>query len=397
MLGKIKEFINGRRTVTIAKGDLCAAFDLIYRSGLRFHGERRTADGAVRITMSERDSRSFARLADARDLPYKMSPPHGLPVVAEYLRRRPMIAVGLVAMFVWLFISERMVWDIRVSGNTKTPSSEIIAQLDELGFGVGTFYKSVNFNRLHADYAAAQEDIAWLSIYMDGAVAEVEVREKWKDTREKHGENTYANVVAESAGVVQSVNVFEGQAAVEIGDIVVPGQVLISGVVEMKEENQARYEYAAGEVICTVAEPIDISAPIKRVEKRFTGTEKAQKSVKIFKKTVNLFINGGKDMPSCDKIDTVDQVNLFGVCPLPVWVNTTTYREYADVEVTVSAEEVANEVVSALSDKMKALSATGSLTSKQLEAKFENGVYSVKGVVYLERDIGKTSEFTAVP
>ncbi|MDD6879759.1 MAG: sporulation protein YqfD, partial [bacterium] len=136
MLGKIKEFFKGRRTVTIAKGDLCAAFDLIYRSGLRFHGEQRTADGGVRITMDERDSRSFARLADARDLPYKMSPPHGLPVVVEYLRRRPMIAVGLVAMFVWLFISERMVWDIRISGNTKTPSSEIIAQLDELGFCV---------------------------------------------------------------------------------------------------------------------------------------------------------------------------------------------------------------------------------------------------------------------
>ena len=397
MLRRTRDFIRGRRIVTVPKNSICAAFDMIYRNGLPFHGERRTADGSIRITMTERDSRVFRRLADARDLGYSVSPPHGLPVVADYVRHRPMIAVGIVLMFVWLFVSERIVWDIRVTGNTKTPTAEITETLDSLGFGVGTFHEKINFNQLHASYSAAQEDIAWLSIYMHGSVAEVEVREKWKDTRPQHGGNVYANVVAGCAGVVRSVNVFEGQAAVKAGDTVVPGQVLISGVVEMKEENQARYEYAAGEVICTVCEPVSISSPVRKTEKRYTGREKAEKSVKIFKKTVNLFVNGGKEMPSCDKIETVEQVSLFGVCPLPLWIYTTTYRQYAEEEVTVPADEVVNSAVAELSEKMKSLSQSGTLVSKELRAKFADGVYSVSGAVYLDRDIGKTQEFTLSP
>lgn len=102
-------------------------------------------------------------------------------------------------------------------------------------------------------------------------------------------------------------------------------------------------------------------------------------------------------MPSCDKIETVKQLDLFGVCPLPVWVDTVSYREYAEIEVTRSPSDAANEVTSALSEKMKSLSAEGALVSKQLETEFENGVYSVRGAVYLEQDIGTTSEFTHSP
>lgn len=397
MLRKTREFFTGRRVITIPKECLCAAFDLIYRNGLPFHGERRTRDGDIMIKMTERDALSLSRLAQDRDIPISLSEPHGAPVVINFIKKRPVIAVGAVVMISWLLFSEQIVWDIRIKGNTKTPSSEIIATLEELGFGVGTFYPPVNFDKLHADYSAAQEDIAWLSIYMNGSVAEVEVREKYKDTRPKHDKNTYANVVADCAGVVRSVNVFEGQAAVKAGDTVYPGQVLISGVVEMKEENSARYEYASGEVLCTVAEPINIVSPVERDEKHYTGREKKQISVRIFKKTVNLFINGGKNMPSCDTIEEVKQIELFGLWRLPLWINTRTEREYSMERVSYSPEDVANEAVTALSDKLKALSESGTMIEKQLSAKFENGVYSVSGVVYFERDIGKTAEFTVDP
>ena len=395
MLGRIRKFLAGHRTVDIPRDEACAAFDMIYRNGLSFTGERRRADGSIRVTMTERDSASFSRLAAARDMHPVLSSPHGLPVVLDYMKHRPVIPIGLILTLVWMLYSERLVWDIRVSGNTKTPTDEIIAQLDSLGFGVGTYYPSVNFNKLHAEYSAAQDDLAWLSIYMDGAVADIEVREEWHDEREKHADGVYANVVAEVAGVVRSVNVFEGVAAVKAGDTVVPGQVLISGVIPMKEENQVRYEYAAGEVNCTVCEPIDVSSAVTRTEKRFTGHEKSEISVKIFKKTVNLFVNGGNDVPSCDKIETVKQVSLAnGRIRLPIFIEKTVWREYAEEEVTVPPENVANEVLSLVSARLKSLAERGTMISKELSAKYENGVYRISGAVYLERDIGEPQEFT---
>ena len=397
MLKQLRKFIVGHRTVTVPKDEACAAFDLIYRSGLVFTNEIRRTDGSIRVTMNERDALTFIRLTKSRDMNCEISAPHGLPVVFDYIKRRPIIPVGLVLALVWLAWSERIVWDVRVSGNTKTPTEDIIETLDEIGFGVGTYYPSVNFNQLHADYSAVQDDLSWLSIYMDGAVANVQVREQWEDERVKPRENIYANVIASQAGVVQSVNVFEGEAAVKPGDVVVPGQVLISGVVTMKEENQVRYEYAAGEVICTVCEPVDVSSAVTRTEKRYTGREKTEKTVKIFKKSINLFVNGGKEVPSCDKIETVKQVDLADGLLIPVWVETTTYKEFTEEEISVPAEQVANEVLSGVSQKMKDLAERGTMIGKELDAKFENGIYRISGVVYLDCDIGMTEEFTAVP
>ena len=397
MLKRIRKFLTGHRTAVIPQEEACEAFDLIYRSGIPFSEERRTTDGSIRITLAESGYAHFSRLARSRDMHVTFSPPHGLPVVLDYIKHRPAIPIMLTLALLCLFCSERIVWDIRISGNDKTPDSEIIAVLDSLGFGIGTYYPSVNFNRLHADFLTAQDDISWLSVYMDGTVADIEVREQWKDERDKHSDGVYANIVATEAGVVRSVNVFEGEAAVKPGETVVPGQVLISGVVNMKEDGQVRYEYAAGEVIASVCAPIGISSPLKRTEKVFTGREKAEKTLIFFKKSVNLFINGGKDIPGCDKIETVDRVTLGGRLSLPVWIRTVTYREYAEKEVSVSPAEVADEVLSALSAKLKALAARGTMTKKQLDFRLADGVYSASGAVYLDCDIGKADEFIAAP
>ncbi|MBP3377496.1 MAG: sporulation protein YqfD, partial [Clostridia bacterium] len=229
MLKRIRNYLCGWREITICADQLRAAFDLIYKNELSFASERLGEDGSVTFTMREKDCRRFFAITEEVGITYESSQLFGLPVTLGFLRRRPMIPLGIFLLLGWLFYSENLVWDIRIEGNTKTETAEIVNYLEELGFGVGTYYPSVNFNQLHANYVAGQDDIAWLSVYMHGTVAEVQVKEMYKDERVKPGENTYANVVATSAGVVESLNVYEGQAAVRPGDIVVPGQVLISG------------------------------------------------------------------------------------------------------------------------------------------------------------------------
>ena len=74
------------------------------------------------------------------------------------------------------------------------------------------------------------------------------MRELYRNERKKHEHGTYANIVADCDGVVEEVNVVEGQAAVFPGQLVRKGQVLISGVVDGKD-GEFRYEYAEGEVM----------------------------------------------------------------------------------------------------------------------------------------------------
>ena len=394
MLGRLRNYLCGWREIKVGAEQRREAFDLIYKNELSFYSERMEEDGGVRFVMRERECRRFFALAEARETEYECSEVRGLPVTLNFLRRRPMIPLVLILALVWLFYSEKLVWDIRIEGNDKTPTEEIVAYLDELGFGVGTYYPDVNFNQLHANYAAGQDDIAWLSVYMHGTVAEVQVKELYRDERVKPGENTYANVVAVEAGVVESVAVYEGQAAVRPGDIVGPGQVLISGVVEMKD-GRVRYEYAAGEVICKTTDSAHVEIPLEVEKKVYTGRQKIKKSVKFFKKSINLFIKGGIEYTTCDKIDMMEQLCPFGLATLPVWIGTTVYREYETVTETVSPETAAEDALRELNRLIKEKTSGGELTSRTVTTSFEGGVYVIDCLLYILRDNGATVEFTA--
>jgi len=390
---KLVNYILGTCEVTVSVNDRSEVFDYLYRDTIPFYEEKLIGDLSV-FSIHKRNVKLLQHFAEESGIEISFSEVRGLPVALSFMKKRPILPIGFVLCTVWIFLSHNIVWDIQIEGNTKTPDSEILEKLDELGFSIGTYYPSINFNQLHADYSAMQHDIAWLSIYMNGVVAEVQVRELWKDEREKHEEGTYANVIASCDGIVREVNVFEGQAAVRAGDFVREGQVLISGVVE-KKDGGIRYEYAAGEVICEVAVPIRVEIPCEREEKVYTGRETIKKSVKIFKKTINFFVNGGIEYTTCDKIDMMEQVCPFGIGTLPIWLNTSVYREFEMQTVSVSPDMAADEAMANLSERIKEESFASELVSKSVDTAFEDGVFSVDCVLSMNRDIGKTAEFTA--
>ncbi len=391
MLSRFRSFLVGWRTVEIDEVRRSTVFDLMYRSGIPFTREARRG-GKLSFRIREPDTAELCCLFREACIEYRLGELHGLYAVVKWLFFRPAIPIGAALFIVWMLYSSRLIWDVRVIGNTKTSEEEIIALLDELGCGIGDYYPSIEFSKVHANYAAAQNDIAWLSVYMNGTVAEVQVRELYADTRPKHEEGVYANVVATCDGVVEYVNVFEGQAAVRAGDVVRAGQVLISGVVENKD-GSVRYEYAAGEVYCMVAEPVSVEIQLEREKKVYTGHNFSKKCVKIFKKTINLSRKGGIEGATYDTIDTMEQLCPFGLSTIPVWMYKTEYREYTLERETVSPEEAAELALLELSEIVKQKAEEGVLLSKTVNVSLDDGTYSLDCLLYLSRDIGDTLEF----
>ncbi len=394
MLKGLRNFLAGWRTVTFPDESRTAAMDLLARLGIGFARRGFGEDGSVTVRMRERAVRTFLPLAREEGILCEVSEVHGLPVVLDFCKKRPMLPLGCLAAACWIAYSTHIVWDVRITGNDKTPTSEIVETLDSLGFGVGSYFPAVDFDKLHTAYAAAQHDIAWLSVYMHGTVAEIQVREMKTDQRQKHPEGVYANVVAAETAIVEEVCIFEGQAAVKAGDLVRPGQVLIAGVVE-KKENGIRYEYAAGEIYgCTVT-PISVKVETERTKMLPTGREKREKTVKIFKKSINLFTKGGIVYPTYDKISKIEQLCPFGLCALPIWIETTVYRETVEQRIVLTPQEAADQAAAELSEKIKAAVGDGALLEKEISSSFEKGVYTIHCVLTMRRDIGMTVEFTA--
>lgn len=393
MLKRLREFLTGYRYLTFSQEKTAEAAELMRREKIPFTRGGITKDGGTVVKLREKAARYFEFCAEKQGLTYTSSRTYGMPVVLGFFARRPMLIAGSIAGAVWIMYSSNIVWDIRIDGNTKTDDAEIINVLESVGFGVGTYFPAVDLAEISERYAAAQHDIAWLSVYMNNAVAEVQVREMYMDERNLQKHPVYANITAECTGVIEEVNVFEGQAAVKSGDVVRPGQVLISGVLKMKDGG-ARYEYAHGEAVARIAVPVSVEVLCEREKKVPTGEVKHEYAVKIFKKSLNFFQNGGIIYSSYDKISTMEQLCLFDSIYLPVWIETTSYIETVTEKETVSSDDAAAEAFLLLDRQMRAAIENAQLVSREVTAYFDNGVYRIECLLTLRKDIGKVTEFT---
>ena len=387
----LRAFCAGWRTVVFPLACRTAVFDAMFRAGIPLSRERMRGD-SVSVRVREEDVRSAALVFASLGIEAEIGERRGLPAVLAFCRERPGIPVGLLLIALWLRFSGGLVWDIRIEGNTKTPDAAILAELADLGFEIGTRWRGIDFDQLHADYVAVQNDIAWLSVYMDGTVARVQVREMWADGVRGDRTHTGANVVAAETGVIEEVNVFEGQAAVRAGDVIRPGEVAISGIVE-KKDGGFRWEYAAGEVWASVAVPLSVEIPLERQEKRPTGEEKTAFAVKIFKKTIKLFGNYGFDPSTYDKIDIIGRVCLPDGTLLPVWVEKTVWQKTEAVTVTLCAEEAAEEAMTEMRRLVREATEGGVLLEKSFRGSLRDGVWRLDGLLSVSRQIGVTEEF----
>ena len=183
----------------------------------------------------------------------------------------------------------------------------------------------------------------------------------------------YANVVAAAGGEIVLAEVFDGEAAVQIGDVVLPGEVLISGVCQMRHENQYRLTYARGRVLARVACPLSVEIAREREVKRYTGRTRTDISLKIFKKEINLFKTTGNPYTSCDM-----------------------YREYETVTETVDIQKAADEAMAELRRQIEMATADGELVSQTVTITATEDTYRLDCLLYCEKDIAKTAEFRDV-
>lgn len=322
----------------------------------------------------------------------------GFPLVLRFCLHRPGIPLGIILFLAWCLYSQNLIWNMEIDGCVHMDESAVERILTEAGCGVGDFYPAIDFDALHATVKAENPEIAWLSVYMHGTTAEVQLRETKFPKDLSHPEGTYANVVAAEAGEVVSVDTFEGEAVVKTGDVVLPGEMLISGVVSMKNEGQSRTEYAAGEVWAKVAVPISVEVSLRQEEKEYTGRKKEKKSIKIFKKSINLFGNTGIPYTTYDTIDKMEEVCFLGRWSIPVKIDSTVYREYMTTVTERTPEEAAAEAMIRLREEMDKAIGAGEMLSRTVTAEItEDGVYRISCLLYVLRDIAATEEFTVRP
>ncbi len=157
----------------------------------------------------------------------------GLPPLLRRYRARIGIPVGILLGAMLLAVLSGRVWEVTVTGNAAVGSEEILDVMEELGVTPGAAIRKLDMRAVAKQAGERLPKLSWIAINLNGCEVNVEMREAIEppvltDNRD------YCNLVAARDGVIVLADVLEGAGQPQAGSAVVHGDLLVSGVIEMK-------------------------------------------------------------------------------------------------------------------------------------------------------------------
>ena len=196
-------------------------WDVVKKDGLI--SAKTTAKGYRRIRSPARKSSMKVRIKHKQGLPF---------FINRYSRRTALIS-GFVVAFLILVLLTGHVWIIEVSGNEHLTDSEVLEAFEESGLKIGKRINNLKFAQIESSAMQKLGNASWAAISIHGCTAEIKIREL-KKTPEIETHHGTSNIVASKDGQIEILEVYRGSAAVGIGQPVLEGDLLISGITESR-------------------------------------------------------------------------------------------------------------------------------------------------------------------
>ena len=226
---------------------------------------------------------------------------YGATYLLYKYRKRAGLFVSGVAVFLFLFVSQLFVWDIRVEGNEKIRDEDIVHTLSQIGFTEGVYKKSVNLDSLVNNFLIREKRISWIAINFDGGVAHL-----------------------------------EGGSMVTKGDVVYKGQLLVSAFIDRKDKSSLRG--ARGSVWAMTQREITVYVPLNYNKKKNAGASKINYILDI--SGIKLRLGSSRhSFGLCTKTAETFKAVAGGKYPLPFAITKNTYDEYYLEKCVRSQEE----------------------------------------------------------
>lgn len=171
----------------------------------------------------------------------------GLPFFIHKYRKRKGIIAGLVLFMAVMCIMPLYIWKVDVKGCSSLSHEEVEAVMRDIGISSGSLKSSINIPMAKQQAMQKLDSVAWMSINLNGSCAEILIKEKTLPPEQIISENEPSNVIAEFDGQIERMETYSGTPVVSGGDVVVKGQLLISGINE-KPDGRNEFLCADGKV-----------------------------------------------------------------------------------------------------------------------------------------------------
>lgn len=318
----------------------------------------------------------------------------GYPFFIHRFKYRKMLAFGFVIALAIIIVLTSFVWSINIKGNESTSIEEILGELENLGVKPGTFKGNVNIEEIKKQLLTQIDYLTFVSAEVKGTRLIIEIKES--ETRlEIVNKDFPCNIIAGRKAVIEKIVAKNGKSVVKKGDIVLEGQMLITGVIQHESMEEPLLVHSEGEVFGKTWYNKEISEPISKNIKEETGKVHITKEIKIGDKRVHL-ISG--EIPFENYVEEIEARKIIDwkEFSLPLEIIEHKYKEVKVKKVTQNVDALKQKVsVIAVQDLMKELSEDARVISKDVQYSIVDNVLITKITIEVIKEIGKKQKINS--
>ena len=300
----------------------------------------------------------------------------GIPFLLHRYRKRKNFFILCSIILISLVAMSRFVWNIEIEGLQTIPKEEFMQELNDYGLKIGTRKSLINSNSIINKMRLTRDDISWMGIDIKGTNIIIKIKEKEKAPIVIN-KSDYCNIVSNKTGLITKINVQDGTKAVEIGDMVKEGDVLVLGLLEGKFSGETRYVHAIADVEAKVWYSKKEKFYYNQDIRKETGQIENKYSIKFN----NFKINFTKTLSKFQNYDTIcksKKILLFPNFYLPIEIVKKTNIEYKKISKTFTEEELIE------------------IATEKLEIEIEAEIENKDNIINKQINVDKQEEYVEV-
>lgn len=167
----------------------------------------------------------------------------GILIYVKALKKRIFFLVGMAIFFLLFFAVNQFVWLVEIECDTIVDEKEIRNVLREQGVYESALKTNVNITKSELVVLKCDDRITWVDIREKGMKVVVRISKSMENPN-VHDVTRPCHIVAKKRGIIEKITATVGRKKVNVGEAFSEGDVLVSGVLPLKEMSPDEEAYA---------------------------------------------------------------------------------------------------------------------------------------------------------
>ncbi len=394
MIGFILKYLTGFAQIEVSSGINTRLLNLMKNRKIDVWGISENPDTCT-FFINLKEINELEKMTEKANVEYKVLKEYGLPIMIKKNKKRFSLLIGMMLFGILIYIESLFIWNISIAGEDDYTKEEILQALSDMDVTYGSYKKEIDTVELERLLREHFSELAWISCSIRGTSLYIDVKETL-DVFTDTSLTVPSNIVAVKDCSIYSIVTSEGTPVAKIGDDVKKGDILVSGTVNLYDDNaeimDTHYVPAKAEIKGITETVYNEEFSLTYYKKEYSGNNKTDYTFSILGYELKPY----NAKVQYDLYDTVTDENRLHIDSfyLPFGIIKNSFREYRLVMTEYTEDEAIQLANDRLNTYICELQEKGvQILENNVKISVVDGKCIAKGNIRTLENIGISKEF----